>query len=76
MAHFLRTVFLGLQTLDSIISDISPSILEVFVSILLQIENHKYANLSQQWNLTFFQVEIFHIFTCSYALKYQNEKRP
>ena len=36
-AQFLQTEFLGLPTWDSIISDISPSILEVLVSILLHI---------------------------------------
>ena len=36
MAQFLLTEFLGLSTLGSIISDISPSILEIFEPILLQ----------------------------------------
>ena len=35
MAQFLRTEILGLPTLDFIISDISASILEVLMSILL-----------------------------------------
>ena len=37
MAQFLLTEFLGLSTLDSIISDISQSILKIFEPILLQI---------------------------------------
>ena len=37
MAQFLLTEFLGLSTLDSIISDISPSILKILEPILLQI---------------------------------------
>ena len=37
LAQFLITEFLGLPTLESKISGISPSILEIFVPILLQI---------------------------------------
>jgi len=37
MAQFLLAEFLGLSTLDSIISDISPSILKILEPILLQI---------------------------------------
>jgi len=37
MAQFLLTEFLGLPTLESIISGISPLILEICVPILLQI---------------------------------------
>ena len=37
MAQFLLTEFQGLPTLGSIISDISPSILENLVIVLLQI---------------------------------------
>ena len=37
LAQFLITKFLGLPTLESKISGISPSILEIFVPILLQI---------------------------------------
>ena len=37
MAQFLLTEFLGLQTLVSIISDISSTILQILVPILLQI---------------------------------------
>ena len=37
MAQFLLTEILGLSTLDSIISDISPSILKILEPILLQI---------------------------------------
>ena len=89
MAQFLLTEFLGLPTLRSIISDISSTILQILVPILLQIswifqntpniynlmvlkgvmdkkpkksDNGKYAILSQPWNLTFFQDEIFQFF--------------
>ena len=37
MAQFLLTEFLGLPTLGSIISDISSTILQILVPILLQI---------------------------------------
>ena len=37
MAQFLLTEFLGLPTLCSIISDISETILQILVPILLQI---------------------------------------
>ena len=37
MAQFLLTEFLGLPTLRSIISDISSTILQILVPILLQI---------------------------------------
>ena len=37
MAQFLLTEFLGLSTLGSIISDISPSILKILEPILQQI---------------------------------------
>ena len=37
MAQFLLTEFLGLPTLGSIMSDISPTILQILVPILLQI---------------------------------------
>jgi hypothetical protein len=37
MAQFLLTEFLGLPTLGSIISDISSTILQIFVPILLEI---------------------------------------
>ena len=37
MAQFLLTEFLGLSTLVSIISDISPLILKILEPILLQI---------------------------------------
>ena len=90
MAKFLLTEFLGLPTLRSIISDISSTILQILVPILLQIswiflnspniynlmvlkgvmdkklkksDNGKYAILSQPWNLTFFEVEIFQLFS-------------
>ena len=86
MAQFLLTEFLGLPTLGSITSDISSTILQILVPILLQFswifENTpniydlmvlngvmdkkpkksdigKYAILSQPWNLTFFEEEIF-----------------
>ena len=90
MAQFLLTEFLGLPTLGSIISDISSTILQIFVPILLEIswifqntpniynlmvlkgvmdkkpkksDNGKYAILSQPWNITFFQDEIFQFFS-------------
>ena len=90
MAQFLLTEFLGLQTLVSIISDISSTILQILVPILLQIswifqntpnfcnlmvlkgvmdkkpkksDIRKYAILSQPWNLTFFEDEIFQLFS-------------
>ena len=86
MAQFLLNEFLGLPTLGSITSDISSTILQILVPILLQFswifENTpniydlmvlngvmdkkpkksdigKYAILSQPWNLTFFEDEIF-----------------
>ena len=90
MAQFLLTKFLGLPTLCSIISDISSTILQILVPILLQIswifqntpniydlmvlngvmdkkpkksDIGKYAILSQPWNLTFFEDEIFKFFS-------------
>ena len=90
MAQFLLTEFLGLPTLGSIISDISWTILQILVPILLQIswifkntpnfcnlmvlkgvmdkkpkksDIRKYAILSQPWNLTFFEIEIFQLFS-------------
>ena len=90
MAQFLLTEFLGLPTLGSIISDISSTILQILVPILLQIswifqntpniynlmvlkgvmdkkpkksDIGKYAILSQPWNLTFFEDEIFQLFS-------------
>ena len=90
MAQFLLTEFLGLPTLCSIISDVSSTILQFFLPILLQFswifENTpniydlmvlngvmdkkpkksdigKYAILSQPWNLTFFEDEIFKFFS-------------
>ena len=89
LAQFGLVEFLGLPTLGSIISGISPSILKILVLILLQIfwsflnspnilnlhvfqgcygqnpkklEIRKYANLSQPWNLTFLEIEIFQLF--------------
>ena len=86
MASFLLTEFQGLPSLGSIIFDISPSVLQILVLVLLQIswifrnspnilnlydfegfygkknknmEIRKYANLSQPWNLAFFENEIF-----------------
>ena len=90
MAQFLLTEFLGLPTLGSIISDISWTILQILVPILLQIswifqntpniynlmvlnrvmdkkpkksDIRKYAILSQPWDLTFFEDEIFEFFS-------------
>ena len=91
MAQFhLLTEFLGLPTLGSIISDISWTILQILVPLLLQIswifqntpniynfddfegsygqrikklDIEKYAILSQPWNWTFFEDEIFHFFS-------------
>ena len=90
MAQFLLTDFLGLPTLGSIISDISWTILQILVPILLQIswifqntpniynlmvlkrvmdkkpkksDIRKYAILSQPWDLTFFEDEIFEFFS-------------
>ena len=90
MAQFLLTDFLGLPTLGSITSDISSTILQILVPILLQFswifqntpniynlmvlkgvmdkkpkksDNGKYAILSQPWNLTFFDDEIFQFFS-------------
>ena len=89
LAQFLLFEFLGLPTLGSIISGISPSILKILMLILLQIswifwnspnilnlydfegcygqkqkkmEIRKYANLSQPWNLTFFEDETIQVF--------------
>ena len=90
MAQFLLTDFLGLPTLGSITSDISSTILQILVPILLQIswifqntpniynlmvlkrvmdkkpkksDIRKYAILSQPWDLTFFEDEIFEFFS-------------
>ena len=90
MAQFLLTEFLGLPTLSSIISDISSTILQILVPILLQIswifqntpniynlmvlkrvmdkktkksDIRKFAILSQPWDLTFFEDEIFDFFS-------------
>ena len=90
MAQFLLTDFLGLPTLGSITSDISSTILQILVPILLQIswifqntpniynlmvlkevmnqkteksDIRKYAILSQPWYLTFFEDEIFQLFS-------------
>ena len=90
MAQFLLTEFLGLPTLGSIISDISWTILQILVPILLQIswifqntpniynlmvlkrvmdkkpkksDIRKYAILSQPWDLTFIEDEIFEFFS-------------
>ena len=103
MAQFLLTDFLGLPTLGSIFSDISSTILQILVPILLQFSwifqntpnNYnlmvlkgvmdkkqkksdigKYAILSQPWNLTFFQDEIFQFFLNHMVQKYQNEIPP
>ena len=89
LAQFGLVEFLGLPTLGSIISGISPSILKILVLILLQIfwsflnspnilnlhvfqgccgqkpqksEIRKYVNLSQPWNSTFLENEIFQFF--------------
>ena len=39
-------------------------------------EIRKYANLSQPWNLAFFQCEIFQLFFIRIPKEYQSEKSP
>ena len=41
-----------------------------------KLEIRKYVNLSQPWNLTFLEDEIFELFFNHMSQKYQNEKSP
>ena len=84
MAQFLLIEFSGLPTLGPIISDISPSILEIqntpnifdwngFKGVMdknpQKSEIGKYAILTQPRNFTFFEDEIFQLFSYLYGLK-------
>ena len=53
-----------------------PEIIEPKVGNPQNSTNQNLANLSQPWNLTFLEDEIFQLFFYHMSQKYQNEKSP